>query len=154
MGTLDGVDLDDLHAALATVEDGKATLRLAVGVAYLHGVSPTDLAEWYGLSRATVYDWLDRLERLASEPPDRALRDADRPGRPPKLSTAQRDELAATLREPPTTAGYDVAAWTPAIVEQHLRAAFDVEYSRRHVRDLLYDLGFEPGDDGGWRIRR
>lgn len=151
MGTLDRVGLDDLHAALEAVEGKKAALRVSVGIAYLHGVSPTELAEWYGLSRATVYDWLDRLERLAREPPAEVLADADRPGRPPKLSDVQRHRLAETLRDPPGSAGYDAAAWTPALVERHVRSAFGVEYSRRHVRDLLHDLGFEPGADGGWR---
>lgn len=151
MGRLDRIDLDDLHAALDAVEDEKATLRVSVGIAYLHGVGPTELAEWYGLSRATVYDWLDRLERLADEPPAEALVDADRPGRPSKLSAAERDRLAGTLRKPPTSAGYDAAAWTPALVGRHVRSAFGVDYSRRHVRDLLHELGFEPGGDGGWR---
>lgn len=151
MGTIHGVDLDDLHAALDAVEGKKATLRVSVGIAYVHGVSPTALAEWYDVSRATVYDWLGRLERLAEEPAVEALADADRPGRPPKLSAEQREEFAATLREPPGAAGYDADVWTPSLAGRHLRAAFDVEYSRRHVRDLLHGLGFEPGDGGGWR---
>lgn len=151
MGTLDGVDLDDLHAALAAVEGRKAALRVAVGIAYLQGVEPAALAEWYDLSRSTVYDWLDRIERLAEEPPAEALADADRPGRPPKLSPAERGDLATTLREPPTAAGYDESAWTPGLVARHIRAAFGVEYSRRHVRDLLHGLGFEPGADDGWQ---
>lgn len=153
MGRLDRIDLDDLHAALDAVEDEKATLRVSVGIAYLHGVSPTELAEWYGLSRATVYDWLDRLERLAEEPPAEALADADRPGRPPKLSGAERGRLVELLREPPTSAGYDATAWTPALVERYVRSAFGVDYSRRHVRDLLHDLGFEPRREGGWHPR-
>lgn len=153
MGTLDGVDLDDLHDALAGVEGKKAALRISVGIGYLHGLGPTELAEWYGVSRGTVYDWLARLERLAEEPPGDVLTDAERPGRPPKLSAAERDELAEDLREPPEVAGLDEEHWTPALVERHVRAAYDVEYSRRHVRELLHDLGFEPGPDGAWRPR-
>jgi len=133
------------------VEGRKETLRVAVGIAYLHGVTPTELAEWFGLSRATVYDWLARLERLAEEPSAEALEDADRPGRPPKLSSAERDALSATLEDRPVEAGYGADAWTPALVERHVRSTFGVEYSRRHVRDLLYDLGYEPDSDGGWR---
>ena len=151
MGTLDGVGLDDLHAALEVVEGRKETLRVAVGIAYLHGVSATELAEWHGVSRATVYDWLARLERLTEEPPVEALEDADRPGRPPKLSSTKRDALSATLGDRPTEAGYEATAWTPALVERHVRSTYGVEYSRRHVRDLLYDLGLAPDTDGGWR---
>lgn len=153
MGELDGVDAGDLRAALETVDGGKATLRLAVGIAYANGVTPTELAEWYGISRSTVYDWLARLERLAEEPPTEALVDADRPGRPPKLSATERGQLAATLGESPEAAGYDVDAWTPELVREHVRAATGVEYSRRHVRDLLHDLGFAPGPGDGWHPR-
>lgn len=153
MGELDGVDADDLRQALAALDEGKAALRVAVGIAYLNGVGPTELAEWFDVSRSTVYDWLGRLERLADEPPDEVLVDADRPGRPPKLSSAERERLAATLGGSPDRAGYDANAWTPELVQRHVRSAFGVGYSRRHVRDLLHDLGFAPGPDGGWRPR-
>lgn len=150
MGRLDGIELEDLHAALGAVEGKKAALRVSVGIAYVNGVGPTELAEWYGISRSTVYDWLDRLERLGESSPAAVLTDADRPGRPPKLSAAERDALAATLREPPGAAGYDADAWEPGLVRRHVESAFGVEYSERHVRDLLHDLGFAPGADGGW----
>lgn len=150
MGDLDGVDLDDLRAALATVEDGKAILRVSVGIAYLHGVGPTELAEWYGVSRSTVYDWLARLERLGEESPEAALVDAERPGRPPKLAPADRERLASTIQETPAVAGYDAEGWTPDLVREHVQTAFGVEYSRRHVQDLLHRLGFAPDPEGHW----
>lgn len=153
MERLDGLDLGDLHEALAAVEGKKAALRVSVGIAYLNGVSPTELARWYGISRSTVYDWLDRVERLGEEPPGEVLVDADRPGRPPKLPATEREALAATLRGPPDAAGYDADAWGPDLVRRHVQTAYGVEYSERHVRDLLHDLGFAPGADGGWRPR-
>ena len=151
MGGLDGVTAEDVRTALAAVDDPKAALRASVALAYLNGVPPTELAGWYGVSRSTIYAWLARVERLAEEPPEVALEDDERPGRPPKLPPGDRERLAATLREPPTAAGYDADGWTPGIVREHVLATYGVEYSRRHVRDLLHDLGFSPGPDGGWR---
>lgn len=151
MTGLDGTDAADLQEALSAVEGKKPTLRLCVAIGYANGVSPTELAEWYGVSRATVYNWLERAERLAVEPVAEALTDADRPGRPPKLSPSERERLNATLRSPPDEAGFDGSVWTPELVQRHLAAAFGVEYSRRHVRDMLHDLGFTPTADSGWR---
>lgn len=150
MGELDGIDLADLHEALDAVDDGKATLRVCVGIAYLHDVGPTELAGWFGVSRATVYDWLDRLSRLDEVSATEALVDADRPGRPSKLAQNEREQLLDTIYGPPTDAGYTAEAWTPELVRRHVRERFETEYSERHVRDLLHDLGFEPGADGGW----
>lgn len=151
MGDIEGVDPADLRDALAEVEGKKPTLRLCVAIGYENGVSPTELAEWYGLSRATVYNWLDRVERLATEPAAEVLVDADRPGRPPKLSAAERERLTATLTSPPTEVGFDEADWTPALVGRYVESTFGAVYTRRHVRDLLHGLGFSPDSDGAWR---
>jgi transposase len=153
MGDLDGVDAADLRAALADVDDAKAALRLSVGLAYANGVGPAELAEWYGLSRSTVYDWLGRVERLAEEPAEAALLDADRPGRPAKLSAGERERLATTLEDPPGDADHDADVWTTGLVAEHVAAVHGIEYTHRHVRDLLRDLGFGPTGDGGWRRR-
>ena len=154
MTDLAGVDADDLRAALADVDDAKAALRLSVGLAYSNGVGPAELAEWYGISRSTVYDWIGRVERLAEAPAAEALVDAERPGRPPKLTPDERDRLASTVEGPPTAADYHADAWTTDLVFEHVRTTYGIEYSRRHVRDLLHDLGFAPARDGGWRPRR
>lgn len=137
---LEDVSTAELRRALAAVDGKKPTQRVMVGIAYKQGVSPTELADWYGLSRTTVYNWLARLERLAETTPRAALADDDRPGRPPKLTPSQRAELEATLRRTPAHAGYDADEWTPALVRRHVEAEYDVAYTLRHVRSMLDDL--------------
>ena len=62
---------------------------MVVGINYNEGVSQTDLAEWYGVSRTTIHNWLNRLERLESEPFEEVIYDANRPGRPSKLTAEE-----------------------------------------------------------------
>jgi transposase len=86
---------------------------------------------------------MDRFsaESLETTTIARAATDEDRPGRPRRLSTEQQNELERQLHEPPTEEGIDAPAWTPALLQQHLRDTFDVEYSRPSCRRLLKEAG-------------
>lgn len=137
MGRLERVSAGELREHLATVEGRRATLRLVVGINYKEGVPQSTLADWYGVSRTTVHHWLDRLERLETEPVEDVIYDAERTGRPPKLSADEWEAVGSTLAAPPTEAGIDASDWSPRLVQQLLEERFGVEYSRRHVRTLL-----------------
>lgn len=141
MNKLDGVALADLHELLDEVEDKKAVLRVVVGINYTQGVPPMELAEWYDLSRTTVYNWLDRLERAAADPTAADLADAERPGRPPKLSPARRAAVADAIASLPAEVGIEADEWSPAVLQQYIEREYGIQYSRRHTRDLLEELG-------------
>lgn len=173
MDHLDAISVEDLQRTLDDVDGKKPTQRLLAAIAYKNGVSQTELAEWHDVQRKTIYSWLTRLD---GESLERAVTDAHRPGRPPKLSPDQRTRLERTLHEPPTEAGYDALAWTPPLVRQYLNGTFDVDYSLSSCRRLMRDAGLRyrkprrvaagaerddretPGDefeasDGRWSLR-
>lgn len=135
---LQNVTADELRERLVeTDDDGKAVKRLFTAIAYKQGRSPADIEATYGISRKTVYRWLDRIERRGVE---EAIYDDSKPGRPPKLADDQRRELADVLARPPAEYGYDRTDWTPRIVRRWVRDTFGVEYTPRHARRLLADL--------------
>jgi transposase len=138
MDHLEQISVEDLHQALDEVEGKQPTLRLTAAIAYKNGVSQTDLAEWYGVQRRTIYSWLKRLEQ---EPFAEAARDDHRSGRPRKLSEEQRAQFEDTLQDPPTAVGYDAPVWTPALVQQYLADTFEVDYSRPSCRRLMKEVG-------------
>ena len=72
---------------------------------------------------------------------DAALYDNSRPGRPPELSDEQFEQFTAVLHEPPEEAGYDDPAWSTALAQYYLIEAFDIAFSRRHVRRLMHKAG-------------
>jgi transposase len=138
--------VEELQQELAdTADDGKAVKRLMVAIAYKQGQSPADIEETFGISRKSIYQWLDRFEDRSLE---EALYDESKPGRPSKLTDEQREELETTLQKSPEEAGYDVQAWTPQFVQHWLKQHFDVEYTQRHVRRLMDEAGLS------WRTAR
>lgn len=138
MDHLDDVSLEDLQRALDDVEGKKPTQRLLAAIAYKNGVTQTELAAWYGVERRTIYNWLTRLDADSLE---QAVVDADRPGRPRKLSSTQQQELERTLHAPPSDVGYDEPAWSPALVRRYIDEAFGVEYSLPSCRRLMKEAG-------------
>ncbi len=138
MDHLEDISVEDLRRALADVEGSKPSQRLIAAIAYKHGVTQTELAEWFDVERRTIYSWLRRLEE---EPLDRAVYDAHRSGRPRKLSAEQQRQLERALHEPPTEAEYDAPAWTPELVRQFVRERFDVDYSLPSCRRLMKEAG-------------
>jgi transposase len=143
MVDLSHVSTDELRRELERIESKTPVLRLIVALNYKHGLTQTEIAEQYGVTRKTVYNWLKRLE---SRPIREAITDDDRPGRPPKLSATQRERFCRSLNDSPRAAGYNADYWTPSLVQRFVREEFDVEYSIPHVRRLMRDAGLAPQD--------
>ncbi len=144
--TKEGSKIPDLtkgrvREQLADETDPKAIKRLTAAREYLEGLSPADIEDKYGWDRQTVYNWLNRFEERGFEA---ALYDDSRPGRPSELSDDRLDQFSAALHNPPEEAGYDAPAWSTALAQQYLIEAFDVAFSRRHVRRLMHKAGVSP----------
>ncbi|KZN23368.1 hypothetical protein A4G99_15250 [Haladaptatus sp. R4] len=134
MAQLEDVSTAALREALQDADDATTTKRIMVAIAYKQGVSQTELADWYGLSRKTVYNWLQRFEE---EPIRSAASDKPRSGRPPKLGGEDRDELLRLLRDSPKAAGYDAEEWNIPLVQRLVAEQFDVAYSRTSAYRIL-----------------
>lgn len=145
MSRLEGISTAELRHYLSVVEGRTPTLRLVVGINYKEGVTQTELADWYGISRTTVHNWLSRLEQLEHHPPEIVLTDAPRSGRPSALSTAERQQLRNVMADPPTEHGFEADAWTAPILQRFIEEEFGVEYSHGHVRWLIRRMKDETG---------
>ena len=138
MDHLEDITVEQLQAALDAVEGKKPTQRLLAAIAYKNGVTQTELAEWYGVERRTIYSWLTRLDASSLE---QAVYDSHRSGRPRKLSDEQQEVLERTVREPPADVGYEELAWTPALLQHWIQETYDVEYSIPSCRRFLKEAG-------------
>lgn len=138
MSELEDVSTDELRTALDSVSEKTPALRLIAAIAYKNGVTQTELAEWFGVERKTIYNWLQRIE--AGDTLVDAVTDESRPGRPRKLSLDDQRQLAADLENSPTALGYDESEWTPELLQEHVEAEFEETYSLPSCRRLLREF--------------
>lgn len=132
------ISLDKLQRSLCeTDDDGKAVKRLFAAIAYKQGISPAEFEETFGISKKSVYLWLDRIEERSLQ---EALYDETKPGRPSKLTEEHREHLKETLQKSPDDVGYDSQVWTPENIQHWIKTTYDIEYTRRHIRRLLKEL--------------
>lgn len=140
MAKLSEVAVGDLRDALDGASTAKAAKRLMIALAYKDGVPVDTLSERYAIPRSTVYYWLDRFEETSI---DDAIRDEDRPGRPPALTRTERDRLRSNLNKSPRSFGFEAESWSAGILRDHIAKEFGVEYSDGHVRRLLRSIDVE-----------
>jgi transposase len=91
-----------------------------------------------GVSVSTVYAWLHAF--LAAQFASLTYRTS--PGRPARLTKAQKQRLARLVEAGPEAAGYATGCWNSAIIQDLIQREFGVLYSVAYVAELLKNLGF------------
>lgn len=81
-----------------------------------------------------------RWRNARKEGGDRALKVKSSPGRPPKLSPDQRQELVRLLLRGAMAHGYRTELWTTARIAEVIERHFGVRYHRDHVGRLMHSL--------------
>jgi transposase len=104
------------------------------------GWSRQDIAEALGVAPASVSRWLARVRDRGPE----ALRTRPRPGRPPKLSAAQKRLIPEFLWHGAEAYGFRGAVWTCARVARVIEEEFGVRYHKDHVSRVLRELRWTP----------
>ncbi len=105
------------------------------------GQHPEDVAAALGMTRSAVYGWLAKYREGGKA----ALVAKPVPGRPPKLSAAQMQQVYRwVVGGDPRQYSFDFALWTRDLVRQLIRQKFDVALSAVSVGRLLKALGLSP----------
>lgn len=115
--------------------------RIAVRAVEEKRYSPELIADIFGISRSSIYDWL----RWYREDGEEALDTRSAPGAPPVL-TADMDRWLRTtvLHSTPDDQGYDTQLWTCAILVDLLKKHFGLGVSTATVGLHLHQLGLSP----------
>jgi transposase len=98
------------------------------------------IAAALGVSEDAVSRW---LRRARDGGPD-ALRSRTSPGRPPKLSAAQKRLLPEFLWHGAEAYGFRGAVWTRARIAHVIAEEFGIRYHKGHVGRLLQQLHWTP----------
>ena len=96
------------------------------------------VARSVGASKSSVFRWYQEYQEGGSK----ALRSKVIPGRPPKLSQAEKNRLAEVLLSGPLAAGYRTDLWTLKRIAQTIHKHFGIQYHPNHVWRLLQGMGW------------
>ena len=118
--------------------DLKEWKRAKAVLGYIDGRPTTQLSEELDVARSSVVRWLQWYDLCGLE----GLRTAKSPGRPPRLSAKQRDELTRIIEAGPQEVGFATGIWTGPMVGELIRRRYDVSYHNHHIPRLLHQLGF------------
>lgn len=109
--------------------------RRAIGLLKAGG-SITEVARRLGCSHSSVILWRDAVQRRGLT----ALKAKPAPGRPPKLTAAQRAKLPRLLLRGPAAWGFATELWTTRRIATVIQRAFGVRLHRAHVSRVLSAL--------------
>jgi transposase len=104
------------------------------------GLTQAEVARAVDVDPRSVRRWKHDL-RLGGRA---ALEAVPASGRPPKLSSAQRQRLEKHLLKGARAAGFPTDLWTCPRVAEHMERAFGVRYHVDHVCRLLHAMNWSP----------
>jgi transposase len=102
------------------------------------GKTLSAVARAVSASVSSVFRWAHAYKRKGV----RGLRPHPTPGRPAKLSAAQKRVLVKVLLRGPLAAGYRTDLWTLQRVAEVIADQFGIQYHPCHVWKLLHSLGW------------
>jgi putative transposase len=130
--------IQEIKTAMKETKDLRMHQRYQVILMVLQGESYEKIKEVTGLALATLYNYSKayRGNGLAG------LKRGHSPGRPSLLTPDQEQKVYQTVvNKTPVDVGFPVEMnWTAPIVRKWIKQEFNVSYSERGARELLYRL--------------
>jgi len=136
--TRDDYGPSELRMLAARARDAGVARRLLAIALVLEGASRGAAARAAGMDRQTLRDWVHRyneegVDGLANRVPA---------GRPPSLTAAQQQQVAAWVRNGPDPEDDGVVRWRRCDLAARIAREFGVRLAERSVGALLHRLGF------------
>jgi transposase len=127
-----------LRVAAGRTKDGRVARRILAIALALEGVGRKTAAQSCGMDRQTLRDWVHRYnaEGLAG------LANRGGSGCKPRLTAAQKEELAAWVEAGPDPETDGVVRWRCADLKRRIEAEFRVQLHERTVGKHLTALGY------------
>lgn len=123
---------------LTTQRRQQEQVRLQAAAMLEQGARQAEVVRALGVSRSAVSKW--HAAWAAGGPA--AVAGRHPPGRPPKLTAAQRQDLERALLEGPKAHGYTTELWTLERIRRLIHTRFGVWYHEAHVWRLLRQMNW------------
>ena len=112
--------------------------RLIAGRLLLEGKGVREVSRLTSAASSSVTRWKKELGQGGLE----ALKAKPHPGRPPRLTPQQKQELGEILLKGAGAAGFPTDLWTLARVAEVIEREFGVKYHPGHVWHILRGMGW------------
>lgn len=112
--------------------------RLHAVLLVAQGVTCPEVAALLGDAPRTVQNWVRRFEDEGFA----GLADADRPGRPKKLSEQQLAEVGKALRGPPRDFDLTTNIWDGKTLSAYIKQQYNLDLGVRQCQRLFRQFGF------------
>lgn len=113
------------------------TVRERAVEAIHNGISKSAVAEAYGVSRLTIYRWLDRFEKGGTE----GLERKPGSGRPRKLEELTEEEVKAIVLQRSSAFGFETDLWTVGRLRRVIKEQYAIDLSDNTVWRRLREAG-------------
>ena len=127
-----------LHDEIRRNDDARYDHRLHAVLLVAQGMQCSEVSSLFGDSKRSIQYWVNRFEKKGFA----GLGDSPRPGRPPKLTTAQLQEIGNALRTSPLECGLSGYLWDGKTLSAYIKKEFDVDISVRQCQRIFRQLGF------------
>jgi transposase len=117
--------------------DQRLVRRITVLLATNRQKNLAEIASMWGIARQTIYNWLNAFLDQSWE----SLNYSFAPGRPPRLTKTQKQELYSWVKQGPEACGFASGCLTTILIQELIRKKFGVLYNRFYVSELLHNLG-------------
>jgi transposase len=128
-----------LRRQLAETHDARLFRRTLAVLEFDHGRSAADIARMLGVTRQSVYDW---VEAYTQDHDPASLEDQGGRGRYPLLDEDQEHFLEALLAVSPQDLGYPHTSWTVPLLREILETATEQRVSEDTLRRALDRLDY------------
>ncbi len=113
------------------------TVRERAIEAVQNGIPKSTVAEAYGVSRLTIYRWLQRFDDGGTEGLERKAGS----GRPRKLEELTEEELKAIVVQRASQFGFETDLWTVRRLRRVIQEQFEIDLSNNSVWRRLREAG-------------
>lgn len=103
----------------------------------LDGLTQSQVARLYGVSRTTAWRWHRSIVQKGVD----GLRKRRATGRPSRLTTGQVDVLRQMYLEGAAAHGFNRDRWSTGKLAQAIERRFGIRYDRDHVGRLMHKFG-------------
>ena len=106
--------------------DQRLVRRITVLLATNRQKDLAGIARMWGIARQTIYNWLSAFLDQSWD----SLNYSFAPGRPPRLTKTQKQELSEAVKAGPEACGFSTGCWSSVLIQKLIHQKFGVHYNR------------------------